>query len=152
MLAIMTRTVMLVSSPGGHLADLLLLTASFPPEWRRVWVLNDESPLLPIGEPRHIVTHAERDWRQVLNLFEFYRLVARERPDAILTCGASPAVPAALAGKLFGVPTVYVEPVSSVTRLSLTGKLMRHLAAAFFVQWDELAQATEGARCVGPLL
>jgi hypothetical protein len=148
----MTRTVMLVSSPGGHLADLLLLADAFPPEWRRVWVLNDVSPLLPPGERCHVVTHAERDWRQLLNLAEFLRLVAKERPAAILTCGASPAVPAALAGKVFGAPTVYVEPLSSVTRLSLTGKLMRHLAAAFFVQWDELAQATEGARCVGPLL
>jgi len=147
-----SRKVMLVSSPGGHLADLMVLAEAFPADWRRVWVLNDDSPLLPPGEPRHLVTHAERDWRQLVNLVECVRLVARERPDAILTCGASPAVPAALAGKLFGVPTVYVEPVSSVTRLSLTGRLMARLADAFFVQWDELASVNPRARCVGPLL
>jgi beta-1,4-N-acetylglucosaminyltransferase len=146
------RKVMLVSSPGGHLADLLLLADAMPPEWERLWVLNDDSPLLPEGVPRHLVTHAERDFRQVLNLVELVRLVRRLRPDAILTCGASPAVPAALAGKLFGVPTVYVEPLSSVTRLSLTGRLMARLADAFFVQWDELTGKVPGARCEGPLL
>lgn len=143
---------MLVSSPGGHLADLLLLAEALPPEWERQWVLNDDSPLLPPGEPRHIVTHAERDWRQLVNLVEFARLVRRLRPDAILSCGASPAVPAALAGKLFGVPTVYVEPLCSVTELSLTGRLMRPLARAFFVQWDELARKVPSATCLGPLL
>lgn len=148
----MRRTILLVSSPGGHLADLLLLAEAFPSEWQRVWALNDPSPLLPRGERLHVVTHAERDARQLLNLVEFVRLVRAERPDAILTTGASPAVPAALAGKLFGVPTVYVEPLSSVTRLSLTGRLMRRLANVFYVQWDELAREFPGARCEGPLL
>lgn len=143
---------MLVSSPGGHLADLLLLAAAFPPEWQRIWVLNDESPLLPPDEPRHIVTHAERDWRQLVNLVEFVRLLRRERPDAILTCGASPAVPAAIAGKLFGVPLVYVEPLSSVTRWSLTGRLMARFADVCFVQWEELRVRIPRARYVGSLL
>jgi len=148
----MTRKVMLVSSPGGHLADLMLLADAMPTEWERVWVLNDDSPLLPSSEARHVITHAERDLRQVLNLVELSRFVRRHRPDAILTCGASPAVPAALVGKVFGVPTVYVEPLSSVTRLSLTGRLMGRLADAFFVQWDGLVSRVPGARCEGPLL
>ena len=47
---------------------------------------------------------------------------------------------------------IYIEPISSVTRLSLTGRLMRPLANRFFVQWPELAREIKGSVLAGGLL
>jgi hypothetical protein len=145
------KKVALVSSIGGHLTELLELSEAFA-DHDRVWILNDRSPVLPEGERAFVVSHAERDWRVVWNLFEFAALLARERPDLVASTGAGPAVPAALIAKLLGLPYLHIEPSSAVEALTLTGRLLRRVANRFYVQWEGLARKAPGARYVGGLL
>lgn len=142
--------VMLVSSIGGHLAELLELLPALG-EAERVWVLNDPSPVLPPGEAPYIIAHAERDWRVLWNVAELAAIMAREAPDVVLSMGAGPAIPAALVARAVGVPFLYVEPSSAVTAPTLTGRLMRWLTPYRWAQWPELA-ARLGARYAGGLL
>jgi UDP-N-acetylglucosamine:LPS N-acetylglucosamine transferase len=142
--------ILLVSSIGGHLTDLLALGEAYT-GYERVWVLQDRSPVLPAGERGYIVAHAERDWRVLWNFIELAAIIGRERPDVILSAGAGVAVPAAVWARLAGIPFVFVEPCSAVARLTLTGRLVRRLATSFFVQWPALARKV-GARYEGGLL
>jgi len=127
----------LVSSIGGHLAELLELAEAFRGH-ELVWILNDASPVLPPGARAFVISHAERDWRVAWNVVELAALFARERPDVLVSMGAGPAIPAALVARLAGLPVLYIEPSSAVTALTLTGRLMRRLATRFYVQWPSL--------------
>jgi len=75
-------------------------------------------------------------------------LVARLRPDAVLSVGHPAAIPLCLAAKLLGAKTVFVESLTRVGELSLTGRIMYHLRLAdrLYVQWAELAERYP--RCV----
>ncbi|MCC6622467.1 MAG: hypothetical protein IT385_14480 [Deltaproteobacteria bacterium] len=144
--------VALVSSIGGHLAELLeLLPALRAAGAEPIWILNDDSPVLPREVPAWLVAHAERDLRVVKNLVEFAAIFARERPDAMLSLGAGPAVPAAIIARLAGIPVLYVEPSSAVTAPTLTGRLMRWLATDRWAQWPAVAKKLR-ARLDGALL
>ena len=147
------RRALLVCSPGGHLLQLLTLKPAWE-EMDRIWVtlaapdsdylLRDERRVLARGP-------TNRSLRALLaNTRLAWRVVRRERPDAILSTGAALAVPFFLAGKLHGARLVYVESMTRTTSLSLSGRLVRPLADAFFVQWPELARGR--ARFAGRLL
>lgn len=140
----------LLSSVGGHLAELLALRDAFE-DCERVWVLQDKSPLFPAGERGYLVAHAERDWRVLWNFFEFAGILSRERPDVILSTGAGLALPAAVLAKLAGTPFIFVESPCCVTRLSVTGRLIRPFTARFLVQWPELARRFSGVEYRGGL-
>ncbi|KAK1795115.1 hypothetical protein P4O66_010297 [Electrophorus voltai] len=71
-------------------------------------------------------------------------LVFRLRPDVVLCNGPGTCVPLCTAGLLLGtlglkrVLLVYVESICRVESLSLSGKILYHLADYFFVQWQPL--------------
>ena len=65
-------------------------------------------------------------------------ILAEERPDVIVSAGASPAVAACLLGRLSGARFVFVETAAAVRRPTLTGRLVYRLADAFFYQWPKL--------------
>ena len=80
------------------------------------YVLNDKALLPPDMQGRtYFITHSERDWKQLVNLFEAWRVLRAERPDVILSTGAGPAVPFAIIGKLFfGTKIVFVETITRI--------------------------------------
>ncbi|XP_053487105.1 UDP-N-acetylglucosamine transferase subunit ALG14 homolog isoform X1 [Ictalurus furcatus] len=71
-------------------------------------------------------------------------LVFRLRPDMVLCNGPGTCIPLCAAGLLLGilglkrVLLVYVESICRVESLSLSGKILYHLADYFFVQWKPL--------------
>jgi len=73
-----------------------------------------------------------------VNLWEAWVILKKERPRLILSTGAGPAVPFALAGNILGIPSLYIETFTRVTKPSLTGRIMYYLAARFFYQWKPL--------------
>jgi UDP-N-acetylglucosamine:LPS N-acetylglucosamine transferase len=86
------------------------------------------------------------------NLGLAWRLLRRERPEAILSTGAALAVPFFLAGKLLGIRLVYVESVTRTSALSLSGRLVYRLADRLFVQWPGLAARLGRAEYAGAVL
>jgi len=137
-----TGSILLVCSPGGHLLQLLTLE----PAWRdlrRSWVTlagADVSHLLD-GEQ---VTFAHGPTNRSLinlvrNLVLAWREIRRRRPDTILSTGAALAVPFFLVAKLLGRRCVYVESLTRISSVSLSGRLVYPLADAFFVQWPRAA-------------
>jgi beta-1,4-N-acetylglucosaminyltransferase len=147
--------VLLVCSPGGHLQQMLALE----PAWRdmdRAWVtltgadvgylLADEEVTIGHGPTNRSLGAAIR------NLGVAWRLLRRQRPDAILSTGAGLAVPFFVVGKLLGIKLVYVESVTRSETISLSGKLVYPLASRFFVQWPELAERRRRAEYAGAVL
>ena len=144
--------VCIVSSCGGHLTEVRCLMDAYA-AYEHFYVLNDKAVLPPDMEGRtYFITHSERDWKQVINLFEAWHILRRERPNMILSTGAGPAVPFALVAKLLGMKVIFVETMTRVRVPSLTGRIMYRLADHFYYQWDSLARFFPDGKCIGTVL
>ena len=73
----------IVSSCGGHLTEVRCLKPAFE-GYEHFYVLNDKA-LLPADMQGKtlFITHAERDWRILKNVWEAIAILARERPQVI---------------------------------------------------------------------
>ena len=143
----------IVSSCGGHLTEARMMRAAYA-RYPHFYVLNDKVCLPKDMQGRTMfITHSERDWKFLLNLWEAWRILRRERPTAIFSTGAGPAVPFAIVGRLlFGVRVIYVESITRISHPSLTGRLMYWIAHKFFYQHQPLERYFPKGRYGGPLV
>jgi UDP-N-acetylglucosamine:LPS N-acetylglucosamine transferase len=145
--------VCIVSSCGGHLTEVRELRPAYA-QYEHFYVLNHPALLAPDMEGKtYFITHSERDWKLLLNLWEAFCILRRERPNVLLSTGAGPAVPFALVGRfLFGCRVIFVETITRVTAPSLTARIMYWLAHDFFYQWTSLARYFPRGICGGTLV
>lgn len=138
----------IVSSCGGHLTEVRQLKAVYE-KYEYFYVLNDE--ISEVGDMvgrTYFIAHGERGILLVWNAFEAFSILIRERPDVILSTGASPAVPFAILGRLFfGCKILFIETITRVQCPSLTGRLMYFLAHDFIFQWESLTPHFPKGRC-----
>jgi beta-1,4-N-acetylglucosaminyltransferase len=146
--------ILCICSSGGHLLQLLALRPAWQP-FDRVWVVFDKSDTRSLLKGERVVHAHGPTNRSVRNLLRNTILAARtlraERPAAILTTGAGVAVPFAWIGRLWGVPTVYIESFTRIEQLSLSARLIAPVASRLYVQWPELAARAPGLRFAGNL-
>jgi len=137
---------LLVASPGGHLLQMVMLEPAWR-EFEHFWVtlsapdsdylLADEDVVFAHGPtPRNIPNFLR-------NLRLAWRTIRDRNPDVIVSTGAALAVPFFMVGRLRRRRLVYVESLTRVERLALSGRLVYPLADAFLVQWET---ATRGRR------
>lgn len=68
-------------------------------------------------------------------------ILAKERPDVVVTTGAAPALIAiALAKFIFRARTMWIDSIANCEQLSTSGLLARRVADAWLTQWPHLAQ------------
>ncbi len=135
---------MLVCTSGGHFSTMRDME-SFWSQHERVWVTDfkkDTSLLNDLNERVCWLPYqGPRDWKRFLmNLPRSLRVLLLERPDMVLSTGASIAVNFAILSKLLGIRFLYIESISRSDELSLSGKFIYPLADEFYVQWQELTE------------
>lgn len=142
----------IISSCGGHLTEVRVLKPVYE-RYDHFYVLNDRV-LLPkdMEGKTNFIRHSERDWLFLVNLWEAWRILRKERPTLLLSTGAGPAVPFALVGKLLGIRTIFIETFTRVTQPSLTGRIMYYVADRFFYQWKPLERYFPKGIYGGPLV
>lgn len=59
---------------------------------------------------------------------------------------------AALIGHLVGARVIWLDSITNVRRLSLSGRLIRPFADLFLVQWPALARKYRGVEYVGAVI
>ena len=145
----------LVASAGGHLSQLLKIVPAVA--GYEVFVITTSQAvrenLARLG-PVHVVSECNR--QQVLQLVRVFLactwILRRERPDVVLSTGAAAGCLCCFLGKLMGARVVWVDSITNVSRLSLSGRLVRYIADLFLVQWAELAQEYRGVEYVGTIV
>lgn len=134
---------MLVCTSGGHFATMKGLR-SFWSQHQRIWVSdkNKDTTILDEGEKVYWLPYqGARDMIALLrNIPASWKVVNIERPDVIISTGASIAINFALVSKLLGVKFVFIESISRSKELSLSGKIVYFFADEFYVQWPELCK------------
>jgi beta-1,4-N-acetylglucosaminyltransferase len=124
----MTYRVGLVCSAGGHLAQLWALRAW----WSgvdRFWVCLDKPDARErlAGERVYWVRGPTNRSvaRAVRNAFYAAGVLAKERPDVLVSNGAAVAVPFFAVGRAIGSGLVWIEVPDRIYGPSLTGRLVR---------------------------
>jgi len=147
--------VLLVGSTGGHLTQLLALK----PWWERherSWVTFKSRHAESLLAGERIAWAYHPTTRNIPNLIRntwlAWRLLRRDRPDVIVSTGAGVAFPFFLLGRLWRIPTVFIEVYDRIDSPTLTGRLVRPLASLFLVQWEEQRRFFPNAVVVGSLL
>jgi beta-1,4-N-acetylglucosaminyltransferase len=144
----------LVASSGGHLLELVALVDRWPSVDRH-WVTFDrpDSRSLLLNERVTYAYHpTNRSLRNLIrNSLLAARLLAKLRPEAIVTTGAGVAVPFCYIGRLMGARVVYIESLARVSQPSLTGRLVHPIVHAFYVQWPQLEHSLRKAEYHGPI-
>ncbi len=145
--------VLAVASGGGHWVQLRRLAPAF--EGADVAYLTVEPSYRPeVGNARfHLVVDATR-WNKVKllrMLAQIAWVIAKERPDVVISTGAAPGYFAIRLGKIAGARTMWIDSIANVEQLSLSGqKIMKH-ADRCLTQWQHLA-ADGGPEFAGAVL
>lgn len=71
-------------------------------------------------------------------------IVARTRPDVIVSTGAACGYFAFRIGRLLGARTVWLDSIANVEELSMTGRLVANHADLWLTQWAHLAEKPAG--------
>jgi UDP-N-acetylglucosamine:LPS N-acetylglucosamine transferase len=145
----------LVASAGGHLSQLLKIVQAVN-GYEAFVVTTSEAVrenLTRFGQV-HVVGECNRQHglRVVRVVLTCGRILRRERPDVILSTGAAPGCVCCFLGKLMGAKIIWVDSITNVGRLSLSGWLVRYIADLFIVQWADLAQKYRGTEYVGTIV
>lgn len=145
----------LVCSAGGHFMQLQTL----PGIWRdrpRFWVTPRAADTEALLRGERVYWAFGPTNRSLVNFLRNLRLawtvLRRERPDVVLSTGAGVGVPFLWAARLCGARTVFIEDLTRVTTLSLSGRLVYRAADVFLVQWPELAARYPRAQYRGRFL
>lgn len=134
------RRLALVCSHGGHLAEILAIREALP-GCEAFFFCYDATTTRTLPNAYRVPNKPYSPWRFLANLYLAWRIVSRERPDFLISTGAEIAIPWFLVAKVRGIPSLYIECGAQVTRPSITGRIVVHLADTFLVQWPELLKA-----------
>lgn len=138
--------VLAVASGGGHWVQLRRLRAAWEGcETVYVTTLAGYEAEVAATEPgaRVLTVPDANRWQKLRLLRQFLGLAAivlRERPDAVVSTGASPGYFALRLGRLFGARTVWVDSIANAAELSRAGRLAGPHADLWLTQWPELAR------------
>ncbi|MFC4783460.1 UDP-N-acetylglucosamine--LPS N-acetylglucosamine transferase [Nocardioides sp. MAHUQ-72] len=151
----MGQPVLMVSTQGGHLTQLLVLDSW----WRhrdRLWVCPDTPDVVDRLSGERVVTSYSPTTRNLpnalRNLVLALRVLRRERPEMVISAGAGVAFPFFLVAWVMRIPTVFIEVYDRVDSPTMTGRLCGPFTTRRIVQWDQQLDFYPDAHVVGPLL
>jgi beta-1,4-N-acetylglucosaminyltransferase len=149
--------VCLAASSGGHISQLLKLADCWN---RKKYDTFFVTTTQVIGEKLqrygriYFVGESNRE-HPLLVLRAFLKcalIVSRERPDVLISTGAATGCIACLIGKLLGANVVWVDSITNIERISLSGRIIRHVADLFLVQWPKLAEKYKNVEYIGTIV
>jgi UDP-N-acetylglucosamine:LPS N-acetylglucosamine transferase len=147
------KKVLAVASSGGHWTQLLRVVPALG-SYEVVFVTVLPSYRAEVPDNRFYLVGDANRWNKFGLIGLAIRLtwiLVKERPDVVLSTGAAPGYVALLLGRLFGAKTVWIDSITNIERLSLSGSMAGRYADLWLTQWPHLAKA-EGPHYGGAVL
>ena len=145
----------LAASAGGHSTQMLRLAKS----WQghdTFCVTTTEVVREKLQEhgKTYVVGECNRN-HPLLVLKVFMRccgIIFRERPDVVISTGAAAGCLVCLLGKMLGARIVWIDSITNIDRMSLSGRIVRPIADLTLVQWPHLQQQYKGIEYIGAVI
>lgn len=109
--------------------------------------LNSLGKVYVVGE-----CNRQHPVRTLIVMLRSLRVVLKERPGVIISSGAAAGCIVCYLGKLIGAKVIWIDSITNVERISLSGRMVRHIADLFLVQWPELAERYDNVEYAGAVI
>jgi UDP-N-acetylglucosamine:LPS N-acetylglucosamine transferase len=159
------RKIGVVLGRGGHTAQTFALVDLLGSKFKYLYMidlLDGLTPrkirlpgrVLPVIQPRLLPQDSKimSAVRAVATLLLSFVYILVFRPEVVISCGTGLTLPIFYSARILKVKTVFVESMSRVESLSITGRMLLGKTNVFFVQWPTLAKRTHGTVYGGQLL
>lgn len=153
------KKVIFAASSGGHLTELLKVQELFKEyDYLLVTEMTDVTRDLKDKYNIKYVDYGPNKnkikywWTIFKNLAKAIGIVAKFRPDTVVSTGAQVGGFFCYIGKFFGAKVVYIETMAKIKELSGTGNNVYKIADKFYVQWKNLAEKYDKAEYIGRLI
>jgi UDP-N-acetylglucosamine:LPS N-acetylglucosamine transferase len=144
---------MAISSGGGHWVQLLRLKPAFD-QCDVAYVTVQESYRAQVGDHRFYTVNDATRWNKLGLIRLILRLawiVAKERPQVVISTGAAPGFIALRLARLFGARTIWLDSIANAEELSLSGQMIGRHADLWLTQWQHLGRP-DGPHFAGSVL
>ena len=141
------KSVLFISSTGGHLEELLQLSPMFEnydyhlvteKTKSNIYLkekYKDKVTYLVYGTKFHFLSYP---FKLLYNCFKSLFIYLKLHPDYIITTGTHTAGPMCCIGKILGSKVIYIETFANMVTKTSTGKLIYPMSDLFVVQWDSM--------------
>ncbi|WP_435315033.1 PssD/Cps14F family polysaccharide biosynthesis glycosyltransferase [Cellulophaga fucicola] len=140
------KKILLISSLGGHLEQLLSLKDVIGNYESYIVTEKNESTeklrnkyknisFLPYISRKNIFVFIYNYFKCFYISFKIFLSIS---PDVIVTTGSASVIPMCLFSKLFGKKVIFIETFSRISSKTLTGRFCYYFADVFIIQWEEL--------------
>jgi UDP-N-acetylglucosamine:LPS N-acetylglucosamine transferase len=145
----------LAASSGGHMSQLQKLSKSW--DGHQYFYITTSSSIRSVLEKQARVYELGECNREhlvwvVVVLFKCVRVILCERPDVVISTGAAVGCIVCFLGKLLGAKIVWIDSITNVERISLSGRLVRPISDLFLVQWPELIEKYKNVEYAGQIV
>jgi UDP-N-acetylglucosamine:LPS N-acetylglucosamine transferase len=147
------KTILAISSGGGHWVQLLRLRPAFQGH-RVVFATVSRDYQTDVGDNRFYRIPDATQWDKLGALHSalcIASLLVRVRPHIVLSTGALPGFLGVRLGHLLGARTIWIDSIANVEKISKSGSLIGPHADLWLTQWPHLARP-EGPHYCGAVL
>ena len=90
--------------------------------------------------------------RVIQVLLRCIKIIMKERPGIVISTGAAAGCMICFLAKLMGARIIWIDSITNVEKISLSGRMVRYIADLFLVQWPELKKKYHNVEFAGTLI
>ncbi len=145
----------LTASAGGHMSQLLRIADCWDGLDTFTITTTDVvcEKLSEYGDV-YVVGYCNRQQPlRVITIFiRCLKILLRIRPDVVISTGAAVGCITCFISKALGAKVVWIDSITNIKKLSLSGRMVRHIADVFLVQWPELIRCGRNIEYAGAVI
>lgn len=153
------KKVLLISSGGGHLSELLQLKEVF-----------DKYDCVVVTEKTDTTTYLKNNYDKVdylvygtkdhlipylfifpFNIIKSFFMYLKYKPDVVISTGTHTAVPMCKIAHMFKSKVIWIETFANATTPTKAGKIIYPIADKFIVQWQSMLEVYPNAEYWGSI-
>ena len=147
------KKIIAVASYGGHWVQLLKILPSFKHNNYVLYTTRlEDIKSIDRNDIKFVTDFSISSfWKLPICIAEALIAVYKEKPDIIISTGAAPGLCFIIAGKILARRTIWIDSIANCEKLSLSGRVAKHIASITVTQWCHLAK-TGGPVYLGRIL
>lgn len=142
---------MAIASQGGHLVQLMRLKPLFDRHDTIYVTSGIDKSEKGMHRFRVIDANYDKKFQLFVQFMQVLYVVLKNKPEAIITTGASAGVFAVVVGHFLGTKTIWIDSIANADCISRSGLIARRFSGLWLTQWQHLARQ-DGPIYIGSVL